>query len=227
MKPTMIAQTPPLYQIHDQYVSSEFKDAEEVKVPGWLKNPAPANPSFEDPALQLTYGPMISVNQGLSFDGIGESFTGPNGTYSVEASPLGHRYGHWHDTGRFAGQHRVCGLQQDHGRRTAGSAEYQHPVVVTGQRLRVLYRKRWRRHREVRSAGAALDHHPVRTGFQRHRTLLSVRGDFADRRRHRLVDRAAVHARDQRLFPGLSEVGCLAGCLLDHLRHVQFDRQHV
>ena len=87
MKPTMIAQTPPLYQIHDQYVSSEFKDAEEVKVPGWLKNPAPANPSFEDPALQLTYGPMISVNQGLSFDGIGESFTGPNGTYSVGSVP--------------------------------------------------------------------------------------------------------------------------------------------
>src|SRR5580698_3633284 len=102
MKPSKIAQTPPLYQIHDQYVSSEFKEAEEVKLPGWLKKPAPPNPAFEDPALQLTYGPMISVNQGLSFDGIGESFTGPNGTYSVGSVPP--------DTDMAAGTTQVVSL---------------------------------------------------------------------------------------------------------------------
>ena len=102
MKPSKIATTQPLYQIHDQYVPSEFKDAEEVKVPEWLKNSSPADPSFQDPALQKVYGPMITVNQGLSFDGIGESFTGPNGTYSVGSVPP--------DTDMAAGTTQVVSL---------------------------------------------------------------------------------------------------------------------
>ena len=64
MKPSKIAHTLPLYQMHDQYVSNGFHDAEEVKVPSWITNQGPVNPNFRDKALQTSIGPLISVTQG-------------------------------------------------------------------------------------------------------------------------------------------------------------------
>ena len=87
MTPTLTGETEPLYSIKDQYVSRGFKEAEEVKVPSWLKNLGPIDPEFKDSAVQTSIGPMVGVTQGMSFDGIGESFVGPNGTYSVESVP--------------------------------------------------------------------------------------------------------------------------------------------
>ncbi len=87
MKPSFTGTTLPLYQIKDKYVANGFMDAEEVKRPSWLQTSGPDNPSFQDRALQTYIGPMISVTQGLSFDGIGEAFVGPNGTYSVNSVP--------------------------------------------------------------------------------------------------------------------------------------------
>ena len=87
MKPSITAVTPPLYEIKDKYVFRGFYDAEEVKRPSWLQNPGPVDPNFEDQALQKSIGPMISVNHGQSFDGIGQGFTGPNGTYTVGSVP--------------------------------------------------------------------------------------------------------------------------------------------
>jgi hypothetical protein len=90
MKPTLTAKTLPLYQMKDKYVSKGFKEAEEVKLPEWLKNPAPPGPEdkdFTDKAMQRNVGPQITLNLGLNFDGIGQGLTGPNGTYSVDSVP--------------------------------------------------------------------------------------------------------------------------------------------
>jgi hypothetical protein len=87
MKPTLTGKTLPLYQLKDKYVSKGFKEAEEVKRPSWLQNPGPEDPQFRDKALQKTVGPLVGVTQGLSFDGIGEGLTGPNGTYAVNSVP--------------------------------------------------------------------------------------------------------------------------------------------
>jgi hypothetical protein len=87
MTPTLTGKTAPLYSIKDKYISRGFKEAEEVKLPTWLQNPSPVDPQFKDKALQISIGPMVSVTQGMSFDGIGEGFVGPNGTYSVESVP--------------------------------------------------------------------------------------------------------------------------------------------
>ena len=87
MTPTLSGQTAPLYSIKDKYVSRGFKEAEDVKLPPWLQNATPADPQFKDKALQTSIGPMVGVTLGMSFDGIGEGFVGPNGTYSVDSVP--------------------------------------------------------------------------------------------------------------------------------------------
>jgi len=87
MKPTLTGHTLPLYQIKDKYVSRGYKDAEEVKRPGWLQGPAPIDPKFTDKAIQQVYGPQVGLTFGLSIDGIGQGLTGPNGTYSVDSVP--------------------------------------------------------------------------------------------------------------------------------------------
>ena len=87
MKPTLTGRTLPLYQIKDKYVSKGFKEAEPVKRPSWLENPGPMDKQFTDQALQNVYGPQVGVTQGLSVDGIGQGFSGPNGTYSVDSVP--------------------------------------------------------------------------------------------------------------------------------------------
>ena len=56
MTPTLIGQTAPLYSIKDKYVSRGFKEAEDVKLPGWLLNSTPADPQFKDSAIQTSIG---------------------------------------------------------------------------------------------------------------------------------------------------------------------------
>jgi hypothetical protein len=87
MKPTLTGKTVPLYQMKDKFVPKGFREAEEVKRPSWLQNPGPENPQFQDKALQKTVGPLVSITQGLNFDGIGQGLTGPNGTYAVNSVP--------------------------------------------------------------------------------------------------------------------------------------------
>ena len=86
MKPTRIGHTLPLYQIKDKYASKGIHEAEEVKRPEWLKDgPLPGN--FTDKAIQQTPATALTLNFGLSIDGIGQGLTGPNGAYSVDSVP--------------------------------------------------------------------------------------------------------------------------------------------
>jgi hypothetical protein len=87
MKPTRTGHTPPLYQIKDKYVSKGLKQAELVKRPSRLENLGPVDKQFTDGAIQQVFSPQVGITQGLSVDGIGQGFTGPNGTYSVEYVP--------------------------------------------------------------------------------------------------------------------------------------------
>ena len=103
MVPTLTGTTQPLYSLHDQYVPPGLKEAEEVKRPSRLDELSRlAGSGNEDPALQTGIGPLISVTTGMNFDGIGEGFTGPNGTYSVGSVPP--------DTDMAAGTTQVVSL---------------------------------------------------------------------------------------------------------------------
>jgi hypothetical protein len=55
----------------------------------WLPGPAANAPAVaqEDAALQDTAGPMVGTTPGLSFLGVGNGFSGPNGTFSVQYAP--------------------------------------------------------------------------------------------------------------------------------------------
>ncbi len=88
MKPSLTGTTPSLYQLRTQYVPRGPKEAEEVKRPSRLDqiSKLPGTQS-EDRALQTSIAPLVSVNAGSSFDGVGEAFVGPNGTYSVGSVP--------------------------------------------------------------------------------------------------------------------------------------------
>ena len=91
MKPTLTGKTPSLYEIKDKFVPKPFKEAEPVKRPSWLdalaNTPEPASALAPDQALQNIPGPNVALTSGLTFDGVGEGFTGPNGTYSVNSVP--------------------------------------------------------------------------------------------------------------------------------------------
>ena len=87
MVPTFTGVTEPLYTMKYEYQSKGFYEAEPVKLPPWLQNPAPGDPQFVDKRIQRYIGPLVGVTSGLSFDGIGNGFVGPNGTYSVGSVP--------------------------------------------------------------------------------------------------------------------------------------------
>ncbi|MGB8009391.1 MAG: hypothetical protein WCF48_19855, partial [Terriglobales bacterium] len=87
MKPTRMGRTLPLYQIKDKYVSRGVHEAEEVKRPSWLPENAPLPRNFRDPALQQTPTTTLTLSYGLNIDGIGQTMTGPNGSYSVDSVP--------------------------------------------------------------------------------------------------------------------------------------------
>jgi hypothetical protein len=56
----------------------------------WLVGPNAGAPSIaegEDSALQESAGPMVRTTPGLSFLGVGNGFSGPNGTFSVQYAP--------------------------------------------------------------------------------------------------------------------------------------------
>jgi len=54
-----------------------------------LLHPTPGSPStgYTDPVQQTGIGPAISTSSGLGFEGVGDGFTGPSGTYSVAVTP--------------------------------------------------------------------------------------------------------------------------------------------
>src|SRR5690349_6781933 len=49
--------------------------------------PAPPSSGLPDPVIQSAAGPKVAVTNGLNFDGVGTGFTGPNGTFTVNAAP--------------------------------------------------------------------------------------------------------------------------------------------
>ena len=55
----------------------------------WLKGPSANAPAVqqEDPAVQEGAGPMVGTTPGLSFLGLGNGFSGPNGTFAVQYAP--------------------------------------------------------------------------------------------------------------------------------------------
>jgi hypothetical protein len=54
-----------------------------------LLRPTPGNPSarYTDPVQQTGIGPAISTSSGIGIEGVGDGFSGPNGTYSVAVTP--------------------------------------------------------------------------------------------------------------------------------------------
>ena len=85
MKVTHMAVTPPLYSLKNKYVSTGLHEAEEVKRPP-VPDSGPIE-GFTDPLLQTFSPATLSLNLGANYDGVGESFTGPNGTYSDDSVP--------------------------------------------------------------------------------------------------------------------------------------------
>ncbi len=80
-----MAVTLPLYTLKNKYVSKGFHEAEEVKHPNIPYIATPEN--FVDPVLQRTVSQTLTLNLGANFDGIGNTFSGPNGTYADDSVP--------------------------------------------------------------------------------------------------------------------------------------------
>ena len=207
MVPTLSGETEPLYSMKYEYQNKGFYEAEEVKLPPWLMNPAPANPLFRDKALQTSIGPLVGVTTGMSFDGIGNGFVGPAGTYSVGSVPP--------DTDMAVGTTQVISLDntafavfdKTTGAVLAGPFNYQCAVVVARRqrRLRRRQRRRWRS--EVRPVGPALAHHPIRGRLRRnHRPIRAVRRHFDHRRCHRKLAGISVQSQRAQHQDGLSRI---------------------
>jgi hypothetical protein len=52
-----------------------------------LPTPAATGPAASDPVLQAAAGPLVSVTAGVNIDGVGNGFTGPQGTFTVRVAP--------------------------------------------------------------------------------------------------------------------------------------------
>ena len=88
MTPAITGKTLPLYELTNQFSTDGVREAEQVKRPGRLAGiRSLSKPNSLDNAVQTSFGPMVSVTAGLSFDGVGQGFVGPNGTYSVGFVP--------------------------------------------------------------------------------------------------------------------------------------------
>ncbi|MFZ0225620.1 MAG: hypothetical protein WAL41_01470, partial [Mycobacterium sp.] len=74
-----------LYTMRNHYVARGFHLAEEVKRPP--QPPFVPNENFVDPALQTSPLTTLNLNLCANFDGVGNGFTGPNGTYSDDSIP--------------------------------------------------------------------------------------------------------------------------------------------
>lgn len=59
------------------------------RVRPWLIGPSANRPAVEqdDPVAQETTGPMVATTPGLNVLGVGNGFSGPNGTFSVQFAP--------------------------------------------------------------------------------------------------------------------------------------------
>ena len=77
--------TPPLSTIKNPYVSKGLHEAEPVRTPP--QPPFVPNPNFVDPVLQTFSPSTLTLNLGANYDGVGNGFTGPNGTYSDDSIP--------------------------------------------------------------------------------------------------------------------------------------------
>jgi hypothetical protein len=124
-----------------------------------LPAPTPAGP---DPVAQTSAPAAAAPATSTNFDGVGNGFVGPAGTYTVgsAAQPL-----------RAGRKHRARDLQQD-GHRRLRAGEHQHAVERVRRELPDHQRRRC--DRPLRRDGRPVVHHPVRQCPQHECPVLRV-----------------------------------------------------
>jgi hypothetical protein len=81
--------SPPLASIPaDQLNATEAaRPQRQIPLGRFIRRAAPAPAVSADTALQTSAGPLISVTAGHNFDGVGDNFVGPQGTFVVRGIP--------------------------------------------------------------------------------------------------------------------------------------------
>ena len=167
--------------------------------------------SAPDPVVQSSPGTAAAPALGLGFDGVGQGFSGPPGTFTVDSAPPD-------PNGAVGPNHYVQivndelrGLQQDgHAGLRAGADEH----ALERLRRRLPDEQRRRRDGRVRPARRPLGHQPV---LGQHDAVPAVRRRLDDRRPDRRVLPLLVPVRE---LPRLPEARRLAGRVLHDLQHV-------